>query len=881
VQFLLNNLGWDQTTKASVRSFPELLDASFSTMPSQPAVEFLGTVLSRSELADRSDRLASWLIENGAGHGALVGIYMERSIEMLVSVLGVLKAGAAYVPLDPTFPRLRIEQILLETKVPVLLTLTRHRKDLHISDARIFCVDSEAGALQILPLQPLPKIHSEMRAYVIFTSGSSGVPKGVEVAHGSIVNLLNSARELLEIGPQDRLFAITTLAFDISVLELLLPLVAGGTVIIGSNEAAADSNLLMDQLATSRATVLQATPVTFRMLLDSGFQPKPGFKMLCGGEAWTTELSERLLALGARLWNMYGPTETTVWSSMTEIKRGQPRVVIGPPIANTRFYVVDERLQPVPAGTQGELLIGGAGVALGYFQRQLLTAEKFVADPNLPGGRMYRTGDAVRQFEGDRLEFIGRLDQQIKLRGYRIELGEIETAMMACEGIRDAVAMLRKDNSGDAFLVGFYRAANDVPASLLRESLAQRLPGYMVPRNFERLDAFPLTPNGKTDRLSLADFPLTTSSPHIAAAGETVSPIELEITHMWRKVFVGEPITSDSDFFELGGDSLLLVRLQSMINRKFGLRLEAVDITNHFTPGKLAKWVEQRQADGGDPEKMPAPDPRLLPLQKLGAANPIFILPQMMYFRALAEELGTEQPVYAIQMKDNDLPEGMDSATMEDLARLYIRLIRNVQPSGPYRLGGWCLWGWMAYEVARLLEEQGEVVEILVIVDALAPGFWGRYSQSRQLLMKMTQLASRLSWLVIRLGRVSFAKRDKDRLRRQRTLAISVSSILPRRLRSNAYVTETARIEQMASQAARDYKPSPVKANVLLFTSEVRPTGSFMGNDMGWGAVLGRSVHLNSLPGNHTEIFHPVPASIMAGHVRKALGLKSEVTSRT
>jgi amino acid adenylation domain-containing protein len=379
VQFLLKNLACDETRSALARSFPELLDASFSTMPSQPAAEFLGAPLSRSELAERSDRLASWLIENGAGHGALVGIYMERSIEMLVSVLGVLKAGAAYVPLDPTFPRLRIEQILNETKVPVLLTLTRHRKDLQDSDSRIFCVDGEAGALQTIPLQPLPKIHSGMRAYVIFTSGSSGVPKGVEVAHGSVVNLLNSARELLEIGPQDRLFAITTLAFDISVLELLLPLVSGGTVIIGSKDAATDSKLLRDQLAASRATMLQATPVTFRMLLECGFQPPPGFKMLCGGEAWTTAMAERLLGLGARLWNMYGPTETTVWSSINEIKRGKPRVVIGPPIANTRFYVVDEGLQPVPAGTHGELLIGGAGVALGYFQRELLTAEKFLA----------------------------------------------------------------------------------------------------------------------------------------------------------------------------------------------------------------------------------------------------------------------------------------------------------------------------------------------------------------------------------------------------------------------------------------------------------------------------------------------------------------------
>jgi thioesterase domain-containing protein len=318
-----------------------------------------------------------------------------------------------------------------------------------------------------------------------------------------------------------------------------------------------------------------------------------------------------------------------------------------------------------------------------------------------------------------------------------------------------------------------------------------------------------------------------------------------------------------------------------MISRQFGLRLEAVDITNHFTLRKLAKWVEQRQADGGDSEKMPAPDPRLLPLQKLGAGNPIFILPQMMYFRTLAEELGTEQPVYAIQMMDDDVPKEMDSPSMEDLARLYLRLIRNVQPSGPYRLGGWCLWGWMAYEVARLLEDQGEVVEILLIVDGVAPGFWERYSPSRQLLMRMTLLVSRVAWLVIRFGRVSFAPTDKDRLRRLRTLAVSMAFMLPRRLRPKGYVTETARIEQIASQAARDYKPSPVKANVLLFTSEVRPTGSFMGNDMGWGAVLGRPVHLTSLPGNHNEIFHPAPASIMAGFVREALGLKSEVTSRT
>lgn len=881
LQFWPNNLKRGEAEMAPVHSIPELLGVSFSAMPSQPAAEFLGGVLSRSELGDRSDRLASWLIENGAGQGSLVGIYMDRSIEMLVSVLGVLKAGAAYVPLDPTFPRLRIEQILDETKVPVILTLARHQQSLQGIHTRVFCMDDQADALQALPLRPLPAIHSEMRAYVIFTSGSTGIPKGVEVAHGSVVNLLISARELLEIDPQDRLFAITTLAFDISVLELFLPLISGGTVIIGSKDAAGDIMVLMEQLATSRATILQATPVTFRMLLEFGFQPPPGFKMLCGGEAWTMTMAERLLASGARLWNMYGPTETTVWSSITEVRPGETRLTIGPPIENTRFYVVDEHMQRVPAGGQGELLIGGACVALGYFQRELLTAEKFLPDSNVPGERMYRTGDEVRQLGGGRFEFIGRLDQQIKLRGYRIELGEIEMAMMACEDIRGAVAMLRKDDSGEAFLVGFYTAANDIAASVLRESLSQRLPEYMIPRHFERLDVFPLTPNGKTDRRSLAGYPLTAKSPDATTNTEIVSEIELEIAHMWRKLFDRQSITPDSDFFELGGDSLLLVRLQSMIRRKFGLRLEAIDITNHFTLRKLANWVDQMQAAGGDSEKMPASDPRLLPMQKSGTGNPIFMLPQMMLFRTLAEELGTEQPVYAVQVIDEDVPKEMDSASMQDLARLYIRLIRNVQPSGPYRLGGWCLWGWMAYEVARLLEEQGEVVEILIIIDAVAPGFWERYSKPRQMFMKMTQLVYRMTWFVIRLWRVNFTHKGDDRLRLRRTFSLSMVSMLPRRFRPENYAAEAMRIEELAAEAARHYRPSPVKANVLFFTSEVRPAGPLMGNDMGWGAVLGRPVHLNSLPGNHTEIFHPSAARITAALVREALGLKSEVVSHT
>jgi amino acid adenylation domain-containing protein len=868
---LLKNLDLEPTRMVSTSTIPELLSASFSAMPARPAAEFLGVAVSRSELAKRSDQLARWLLANHQVEGSLVGIYMDRSIEMLIAVLGVLKAGAAYVPLDPVFPRSRTERILGETKLPVVLSLARHSASMPASNAQVLCLDSEAEKWQNAPALPLPHFQADARAYVIFTSGSTGLPKGVEVSHGSVANLLGSAQELLEIGEKDRLFAITTLAFDISVLELLLPLVSGGTVIIGGKDAAVDGSRLMDELVATGATVLQGTPITFRRLLESGLKVPPGFKMLCGGEAWTAALADQLLASGARLWNMYGPTETTVWSSITEVKRRDTRMTIGPPIANTRFYVTDGNLRPVPAGGEGELLIAGAGVALGYFQNALLTAEKFLADPNMPGERMYRTGDQVRLLADGRIEFIGRLDQQIKLRGYRIELGEIESSLMTCAGVREAVVVLRKDEAEDPFLVGFYTATNGVTHLLLRETLSKQLPAYMVPRYFVRLEAFPLTPNGKTDRRALSTYQWTETAAEPAPVGETHSPTEVAMLPMWHKLFPGETITSESDFFELGGDSLMLVMLQSMIRNKFGLRLEAVDISEYFTLRKLAQWVDGRLLGNSSDEKL-VQDPRVLQLQKLGDGLPIFIVPQMMYFRVLAEELGSEQPVYAVQMMDEDLSE--EPASMEDLARLYVGLIRKIQPTGPYRLGGWCIWGWMAYEIARVLENQGETVELLAVFDSIAPGFWEQYSRPRQALMKGTLLVHRMGWFVVRSWKVSFANKDKDRLRLLRTLTVSMAFALPRKFRPEGFVVEQTRIERVVNQAALSFQPPPIKANVLLFTSGVRPTGALMSRDIGWGSILKRKMGLISLAGNHNEIFHAPAARVIAAHMRQSLGLQ-------
>jgi amino acid adenylation domain-containing protein len=569
-RYLLETCNATATGPLAIENVPALIDATFSSMPSQTAAEFYGLTLTRAELAAQSDGLAAWLIRHGAGPGALVGIYMDRSLEMLIAMLGVMKAGAAYVPLDPMFPASRIEQILEETEVAVMLTLARHMEDLPGSNARVLALDTEASALANEGRVALPQISAHERAYVIFTSGSSGRPKGVEVTHGSVVNLLNDLTHRLDMKPSDRLLAVTTISFDIAVLELLLPLVCGGTVAIAHRDDVADGLQLMELLRATRATVLQATPVTWRMLIEQGFEAPQDFKMLCGGEAWTTAMADQLIgdqSSGGRVWNMYGPTETTVWSSVTEVTRGAARMTIGPPIANTRFYVLDARLQPVPPGVPGELFIAGAGVARSYFHRPDLTAEKFLPDPFVHGERMYRTGDEVCQFADGRIEFLGRMDQQIKLRGFRIELGEIEVALRGIPGVRDAVVVLRRDDRGDAILAAYYTGEAEATPAAVRQVLRTQLPMYMVPSVLQQLASLPLTPNGKIDRRALPDIgPIAP-----AAQEEFVEPTtrnETILADIFCEVLGCSQISIRTSLLDAGADSLRMFQIASRAHRR-------------------------------------------------------------------------------------------------------------------------------------------------------------------------------------------------------------------------------------------------------------------------------------------------------------------------
>ena len=589
-QFLLESCNPPATGPMEAENVPELIAAAFAAMPNQPAADFYGMELTRAQLAERSDQLAAWLIRNGAGPGSLVGIYMDRSLEMLVAMLGVMKAGAAYVPLDPMFPPVRIAQIVEETNVPVMITLSGHLDALPKSQARVIALDDESSALALEPIVALPAIQSNDRAYVIFTSGSTGRPKGVEVCHGSVVNLLIDTTQRLDMKVEDRLLAVTTLSFDIAVLEMLLPLVSGGTVVIAHRDDVADGAQLTELLHATRATALQATPVTWRMLLEQGFQPAPGFKMLCGGEAWTAAMADQLLANGGRLWNMYGPTETTVWSSITEVEQGAGRMTIGPPIANTRFYVLDTHLQLTPPGVSGELFIAGAGVARGYFERPELTAEKFLADPFVSGERMYRTGDEVRQLSDGRIEFMGRLDHQIKLRGFRIELGDVETAIRALPGVRDAVAMLRPDASGEAILVGYYTGGENSTPAELKRALGSQLPTYMVPTVMKSLPSLPLTPNGKIDRRALPE-PRTGVEVEEEEFFEPTTRTEIILAEIFCEVLGCARISIRTSLLDQGADSLRMFQIASRAHHR-GFAVSAKQLMQLHTVEAVAAAVD-------------------------------------------------------------------------------------------------------------------------------------------------------------------------------------------------------------------------------------------------------------------------------------------------
>lgn len=598
---------WNATEQAYPRDVcvQQLFEAQASRTPNVIAIKGYAlngteTFLTYGDLDRRSNQLAYYLRSKGVKPGVLVGVSVERTVEMVIGLLGILKAGGAYVPLDPAFPADRLAFMMEDARLSIFLTQERLKNGLsaHIVAGAI-CLDSDWATIAQEEAISLPATAGPFDlAYILYTSGSTGKPKGVQIPHRALTNFLVSMQQEPGLAAHDRLLAITTLSFDIAGLELYLPLITGASLILAKREEAADGLRLIELLGLFDITVLQATPATWRMLIEVGWQGTPGLKMLCGGEALPRDLALQLLVRGGSLWNMYGPTETTIWSSTYEVKREDALIHLGHPIANTQLYVLDSQQRPAPIGVTGELYIGGDGVALGYFNRPELTSERFLPDPfrDEPEARLYRTGDLVRYRGDGTLEFLGRADFQVKVRGFRIELGEIETVIGKHPEVQQVVVTAREDRPGDKRLVAYIvpRPGQSPVTNGLSGFVREQLPDYMVPTAFVTLEALPLTPNNKVDRKALPtpDFQrLDSGTPFVPPR----NPTEDMLARIWAAVLGVEKVGIHENFFDLGGHSLLATQIVSRVRQHFEIDPPLRDLFENPTVAGLAASIEAIQ----------------------------------------------------------------------------------------------------------------------------------------------------------------------------------------------------------------------------------------------------------------------------------------------
>ncbi|HEV8695740.1 MAG TPA: amino acid adenylation domain-containing protein [Lysobacter sp.] len=598
---------WNDATQRELpreRTLAALIEAQVARTPQATALVFGERTMSYRELDRRANALAHQLRAAGATAGALVGLYVERSAEMLIGLLGILKAGGAYVPLDPSYPEDRLSYMLEMSAARVLVT-QRELADALPAGFRsagmetVVLADADAMLAADAEHAPIDGSGPDDLAYVIFTSGSTGKPKGVEIPQQAAVNLLRSVAREPGVVAGDTVCAISTLSFDIALFELVLPLTVGAQILLVDRDTARDGLRLRRLIDAKAITVMQATPATWRMLLEVGWRGKPGLnKIISTGEALPRELADRLLPCAGELWNLYGPTETTVYSAMCRVTAGDGPILVGKPVDNTQIHIVDRHMQLTPTGVPGELLIGGAGLAAGYRGRPDLTAEKFIHDPfgTQPDGRLYRTGDLALWRRDGTIEVIGRIDHQIKLRGFRIELGEIEAVLAQHPTVTQAVVHCREDRPGDKRLVAYVTAGGAVSVTALRDHLKAALPDYMVPSAFVVLERFPLTPNGKIDRRALPAPELVAGED---AEGEETAPRTEEealLVDLWRQLLNTQRVDVRDDFFDLGGHSLLATQLLARIEQTFAVELPLRALFEAPTLEQLAARVAAARA---------------------------------------------------------------------------------------------------------------------------------------------------------------------------------------------------------------------------------------------------------------------------------------------
>ena len=736
-QLILNSWNDTKVDTTNLVPFHKLFEATVSKYPAHLAVENSKSSVTYKELDHLANKVAQGLIKDGIGRGDLVGVSLSRDIKMMVALLGILKSGAGYVPLDPAFPQDRLDY-MIESSTPKKLITEVSLAGRFTKFGKITLIDDLINNPNVPSEAPNVITDVKDTMYVIYTSGSTGNPKGVQISHGALSNFLISMAKAPGLTDKDKLLAVTTLSFDIATLEIYLPLIKGASLFLASSFDVIDGKALKNIIEKHHVNVMQATPSTWRLMLAAGWNGNKNFKVLCGGEPFPIDLALKLVSICGEVWNMYGPTETTVWSTCKKLSSSDVGVTIGRPINNTHTYILDEGLNFAPIGAPGELYIGGLGLAEGYFKRPDLTAERFVSNPFVPGEKMYATGDFARFTPDGDIECLGRQDGQVKVRGYRIELGEIEAVISKVETIKENAVITKETRPGDVRIIAYLVLKNgkSIDEKSLRDSLGQKIPKYMIPSHFVVIDDLPRTLNGKIDKKSLTAQFVEVKDQHAAIATEeapTQDPVFDELRSMWKIVLGTSSITPQDNFFNVGGNSLLAVQLFSKIAQKYKLNLplslllEATDfqtfvnlvkakLPNHRTTSQLVKSGSNSFSS-------------LVAIKASGDKNPVFCFHgldgKVLNYMSLIPALVSGRPLIGLQSSGIN-GEQKIAESIEEMAKNYISEIKLLRPSGPYFLAGESIGGLIALEVAQQLTRQGEEIEKLVMIDTIGPAIKDR-----------------------------------------------------------------------------------------------------------------------------------------------------------
>ena len=873
---------WNDTRRdfGNVHCLQQLVEAQVERTPDAIAVEYEDQQLTYRELNARANQVAHCLIRLGIGPDVSVGVCLERSCEMVISLLAVLKAGGAYLPLDPDYPTERLALMVRDSRPGAIVSTTAYTEKFPAGESSVLLLDDDAEKIESeSTANPSFRNSPSDIAYIIYTSGSTGVPKGARNTHRGICNYIFCLQNYRPITADDRFLQKTPFSFDVSVHEFFWPLMAGARIVVARPGGHKDSRYLIDLIEKRRVTSVDFVPSMLGVFLqEEGVERCQSLKrVLCGGETLPHETVQRFFSrLDCELHNTYGPTEAAVAITLWNCEKDSPIVPLGRPIPNTECYILDSRLNPLPIGVPGELYLGGVGLGRDYLNRPELTAEKFIPHPfsSDPGARLYQTGDLCRYLPDGNLMFLGRLDHQVKIRGHRIELGEIRTTLQKHPAIQDAVVTTIDDGSGVKELAAYWVARDAAPSvSELREFLLQTLPDYMVPTAFVLLDKIPVNANGKTDLKALP-----APSRHRDERNEYIAPrtpVEELLAKLWCEVLEIDRVGVHDNFFDLGGHSLLALRVTSKARSMLGPRLQVAALFAAPTIAGLAERIESERGGeshaGADEtfleefarnllQPASGTGKSLVPLKTAAShtAAPLFCIHglggHVTSFMPLALGLGNERSVYGL------MSQGLEAGQrphdrIEDMAAWYLNEIRAVQPRGPYLLAGWSMGGMIALEVAQQLTSSGEEVSLVALLDAyIHSSDMDEFEFDEQSLMRKI-----LPYLNLAENDLQGMSEEQkwQRIAEQAELPSDIGGADIRRLAETCRAHETAFIS---------HQPRKYSGNVVLFPAEAG-TSAF---DSRWKQVC-PNLRIEGVPGNHYSMLRKPNVGKLIAALRAAI----------